>query len=105
MARPVSWRRGLRMPLVITEHTGPFDLLTRNAFMRHRTRRSVSERDRVFAVSNSLKQAMLAGLALTPDHIEVLPNGVDQACFIPWRRTDHAPAITSGSSGSDTMSR
>jgi glycosyltransferase involved in cell wall biosynthesis len=75
--------RAYGCPLVITEHTGPFDLLARNAFMRHRTRRSVIGADRVFAVSNSLKQAMLAALALTPDHIAVLPNGVDESVFYP----------------------
>ncbi len=33
-------------PLVITEHTGPFGVLTRNRLMRHLTRRSVAGADR-----------------------------------------------------------
>jgi glycosyltransferase involved in cell wall biosynthesis len=70
-------------PLLITEHTGPFDLLTRNAFMRYRTRRSVNGASRVFAVSSSLRQAMLAELALPPDRIDVLPDGVDPTVFHP----------------------
>jgi glycosyltransferase involved in cell wall biosynthesis len=70
-------------PLLITEHTGPFDLLTRNAFMRYRTRRSVNGANRVFAVSSSLRQAMLAQLALPPDRIDVLPDGVDPTVFRP----------------------
>ena len=79
-------------PLIITEHTGPFDMLTGNPFMRHRTRRSVVGADRVFAVSNSLKHAMLAGLAVTPDRIDVMPNGIDPDVFHPMagcpRRVD-----------------
>jgi glycosyltransferase involved in cell wall biosynthesis len=70
-------------PLLITEHTGPFDLLTRNAFMRYRTRRSVIGASRVLAVSSSLRQTMLAQLALPPDRIDVLPNGVDPSVFCP----------------------
>jgi len=75
--------RAVGCPLLITEHTGPFGLLTRNAFMRYRTRRSVKGANRVFAVSSSLKQAMLDELALTPDRIDVLPNGVDPTVFHP----------------------
>lgn len=75
--------RAYRRPLVITEHTGPFDLLTRNAFMRYRTRRSIDAAKRVFAVSHSLKRAMQSGLELTPDRIDVLPNGVDPGVFHP----------------------
>ena len=79
-------------PLIITEHTGPFDMLTGNPFMRHRTRRSVVGAVRVFAVSNSLKHAMLAGLAVTPDRIDVMPNGIDPDVFHPMagcpRRVD-----------------
>ena len=70
-------------PLLITEHTGPFDLLTRNAFMRYRTRRSVGGASRVLAVSSSLRRTMLAQLALPPDRIDVLPNGVDPSVFCP----------------------
>jgi glycosyltransferase involved in cell wall biosynthesis len=88
-------------PLVITEHTGPFDLLTRNAFMRYRTRRSVRAANRVFAVSNSLKQAMLTGLELTLDRIDVLPNGIDPGVFYPGaedkpRTSDHVRALWVG---------
>ena len=84
-------------PLVVTEHTGPFGMLTRNAFMRYRTRRSVVGADRVFAVSNSLREAMLAELAVTPDRIDVMPNGIDPEVFRPIaecrRRTGDAVRV------------
>ena len=51
--------------------------------MRYRTRRWIVGANRVFAVSNSLKQAMLTELALMPDRIAVLPNGVDPDVFYP----------------------
>jgi glycosyltransferase involved in cell wall biosynthesis len=85
--------RAYRCPLLITEHTGPFDLLTRNAFMRYRTRRSVIGASRVLAVSNSLRQTMLAQLALTPDRIGVLPDGVDLNVFCPGVRQPHGNEV------------
>lgn len=83
--------RAYGCPLLITEHTGPFDLLTRNAFMRYRTRRSVNAADRVFAVSSSLRQTMLTQLGLPPDRIDVMPNGVDPTVFCP-AADDRQPA-------------
>ena len=91
-------------PLLITEHTGPFDLLTRNAFMRYRTRRSAIGASRVLAVSNSLRQTMLAQLSLTPDRIGVLPNGVDRRCSVQ-ARASRIGARSFELSGSATMSR
>jgi glycosyltransferase involved in cell wall biosynthesis len=69
--------------------------------MRYRTRRSVGAANRVFAVSNSLKQAMLTGLGLTPDRIDVLPNGIDPGVFYPGaedkpRTSDHVRALWVG---------
>jgi glycosyltransferase involved in cell wall biosynthesis len=72
-----------KCPLVITEHTGPFELLARNALVRWRTRQSVHAASRVYAVSESLRRSMLAELALAPDRIGVLGNGVDTAVFHP----------------------
>ena len=85
--------RAYGCPLLITEHTGPFDLLTRNAFMRYRTRRSVIGASRVLAVSSSLRQTMLAQLALSPDCIDVLPNGVDPSVFCPDANQPHASEV------------
>lgn len=82
-AAGVMAARLFQCPLLITEHTGPFDLLTGNAFMRYRTRRSIVGADRTFAVSNSLRQAMLDELGLSPESIEVLPNGFDPSVFRP----------------------
>ncbi len=76
-------------PLLITEHTGPFDLLTRDVLMRYRTEQSVIGASRVLAVSNSLRQTMLAQLALTPDRIRVMPNGVDARCCCQARASPH----------------
>ena len=76
-------RRVTRRPLVITEHMGPFGILTRNALMWRITRRAVVGADHVIAVSPSLRQDMAATLRLDPQAIEVLPNGVDTEVFHP----------------------
>jgi glycosyltransferase involved in cell wall biosynthesis len=70
-------------PLLITEHTGPFEILTQNFPMRYMTRRSVTGANRVFAVSKSLKRDMLAALTIAPETIDVMPNGVDLDTFRP----------------------
>jgi glycosyltransferase involved in cell wall biosynthesis len=76
-------RRATAQPLVLTEHTGPFSLLTRNAFMRLMTRRAVVGADYRLAVSDSLKRDISEALRLDASSIDVLPNGVDTRVFHP----------------------
>lgn len=79
-------------PLVITEHTGPFGLLTRNALMRQITRRAVVGADRLLAVSASLRQDMVEAFARVDRAIDVLPNGIDPHVFHPRPRVRAAAA-------------
>jgi glycosyltransferase involved in cell wall biosynthesis len=81
-------------PVVITEHTGPFSLLTRNRLMRRITRRAVVGVDRCLAVSDSLKQDMIEELGIGPESVDVLPNGVDTRVFRP--RTDERRRVADG---------
>lgn len=69
------------VPLVITEHTGPFAILTDDVLKRSVTRRAITAADRVLAVSDALRQVMLQELQIPPRRIDVLPNGFDDAVF------------------------
>lgn len=64
--------RESRAPVVITEHTGPFHCLTDTSIKLFLTGRALRRSNRVFAVSKSLKQAMVA-VAGDVD-VEILPN-------------------------------
>ncbi|QIG91096.1 glycosyltransferase [Bradyrhizobium sp. 6(2017)] len=70
-------------PVVLTEHMGPFSVLTRNAAFRHFTRAGVNGADRVLAVSRSLKKDMLAELGKSAERVQVLGNGFDPAVHSP----------------------
>jgi glycosyltransferase involved in cell wall biosynthesis len=83
------------VPLVITEHTGPFTMLTDDALKRSVTRRAVVTADRVLAVSDALRRTMLDELHIPPGHIDVLPNGFDDDIF-----HDQGPARRRGKSSS-----
>ena len=75
---------GFGVPIVITEHTNPFSMLTRNPLIRHRTMRTIRLADRAFAVSESLAEEIRGWLR--PDEREqlhVLRNGVDTSRFAP----------------------
>jgi glycosyltransferase involved in cell wall biosynthesis len=76
-------KRELGVPVVLTEHTGPFGILTETRAMRRRVRRVLAEADRVVAVSNFLKRAILEAVPELRRSIEVVPNGVDPAIFHP----------------------
>lgn len=71
------------VPLVITEHTGPFSLLTDHVLKRHVTRRAVKAADHVIAVGGSLRKDMATQLGLPERSLSVLPNGYDENTFYP----------------------
>jgi glycosyltransferase involved in cell wall biosynthesis/SAM-dependent methyltransferase len=73
----------LGVPLFLTEHTGPFDILTQHPLRRRRTRAAVRAADRVFAVSSALRGDMIRALGAVSQRVEVLPNGVDLENFVP----------------------
>lgn len=69
------------VPLVITEHTGPFSVLTDHVLKRQMTRRAVKAADHVIAVGGALRRDMAMQLALPETSISVLPNGYDDSTF------------------------
>jgi len=79
-----------RVPLLITEHTGPFSNLLRGRVMTGQTTRALNGAERTIAVSSSLKRCM--GQVMTPEKNAktiVLPNGVDLDLFNP--PAEHRP--------------
>lgn len=80
-ARYISKR--YHVPYVLTEHTGPFSILTDKATIRRMTLKSIKKADRVWAVSDSLRETIAAHFETSKEkeHIEVLYNGVDLTRF------------------------
>lgn len=79
----VKLGRRFGCPVVVTEHMGPFSVLTRNAAFRHMTRNAVRCADRVLAVSSALRRDMIAELGSDAERVEVLGNGFDPAVHQP----------------------
>jgi glycosyltransferase involved in cell wall biosynthesis len=76
-------KEAIGVPVVLTEHTGPFGVLTKTSAMRRLVRRALAECDRVLAVSHCLKEAIHEVFPDLPRSIEVVPNGVDESIFHP----------------------
>lgn len=74
--------RRFGVPLILTEHTGPFTLLTRTLAMRLQTEQAINAADHVLAVSSALRKDILANVRVNrPERITVIPNGVDVRAF------------------------
>lgn len=72
------------VPLLTTEHTGPFSTVTDDYWMRLHTQAGIDCADRVVAVSRALKDDILAHLCnVDPNKLCVIPNGVDTDFFSP----------------------
>ena len=96
-ARLAASRTGAK--LVVTEHLGPFDVLTNHPIKRRKTRATVRIADRVFAVSTALRQSMIRNLGSAAQKVDVLGNGVDLSTFVPAepaRRNDATQALWIG---------
>lgn len=83
----------LGVPLVITEHTGPFSLLTKNPLKRMVTRRAVKGADRVLSVGEALRLDMETQLGLRASGISVLPNGYDDRTFNIGQRKERGNSL------------
>lgn len=70
---------GSGIPVVLTEHTGPFHRLTDTPIKMFLTSRAISRADRVFAVSDSLGEAIVSSVPGTV--VETIPNGTDTDRF------------------------
>jgi glycosyltransferase involved in cell wall biosynthesis len=77
--------RYLRRPVVITARGTDINLLPRYALPRRMIRWGIANADRLIAVSEALKRA-LVDLGAVPDRVEVLRNGVDLSMFVPIDR-------------------
>jgi glycosyltransferase involved in cell wall biosynthesis len=85
--------RKFAVPYLLTEHTGPFHLLTDNPLKRRRTVTALTHARKVFCVSGALADDV-RGVLPAEQHgkIDVLHNGVDTAQFYPPPRWTPDPA-------------
>lgn len=74
--------RKFNVPLVITEHTGPFTTLTRTGYLRRKTQKALNAANSVIAVSSALLSDIRHQVKLKPDvKACVIPNLVDTELF------------------------
>jgi glycosyltransferase involved in cell wall biosynthesis/SAM-dependent methyltransferase len=89
--------RRFAVPLIITEHTGPFSRLTAGYLVRRWTVRALNGADRILAVSEALKGQITSHMAASRvARVTVMPNGVDVEMFRPpqqWRFDANAPRV------------
>lgn len=77
--------RWLRRPVVVTARGTDVNLIPRYRLPRTMIRWAIAEADGIIAVSNALKQALVA-LGAAPERVVVLRNGVDLSLFRPGDR-------------------
>jgi glycosyltransferase involved in cell wall biosynthesis len=78
----VHLARRFRIPLIITEHTGPFTALTETPSKRRQTERALNQADLVLAVSDFLRHQIMREVRIRdPRRIEVLGNGYSTEIF------------------------
>ena len=75
----------LRRPVVITARGTDINLIPQYALPRRMIRWGIANADRLIAVSEALKRALVT-LGAVPDRVEVLRNGVDLSIFGPTDR-------------------
>lgn len=72
------------VPMALTEHTGPFSLVTEDWRFRQHTLAGMNEADRIIAVSTALRAEITRHLpTIGESRIDVVPNGVDTRFFDP----------------------
>jgi glycosyltransferase involved in cell wall biosynthesis len=78
----VHLARRFRVPLIITEHTGPFTALTETPSKRRQTERALNQADLVLAVSDFLRRQIMREVRIgDPRLIAVLANGYNPEVF------------------------
>ncbi len=86
----------LKRLYVITEHTGPFSVLTANAIIRRATLKALAKAARVVAVSEALRKDIACYQDLGPAVMTVIPNVVDVEQFrlaTGWHPQSSEPRI------------
>ena len=85
------------IPYLITEHTGPFSILTSHPIIKYFTVKALNHANSVVAVSRFLKNQISAHMKPSlRELITVIPNGVDEQVFRPmtvWNPNTEAPRI------------
>lgn len=82
--------QSLNLPFVITEHTGPFSILTRTRYLRRVTQKSLNAADRVIAVSSALLSDIRKQIRLRSDiDARVVANLVDTEFFRAREKTQN----------------
>ena len=72
----------LKVPLVITEHTGPFTTLTRTRYLRRMTQKALNTADKVISVSSALLSDIRQQIKLKASvDTQVIANLVDTDMF------------------------
>ncbi|GAB4172271.1 MAG: hypothetical protein Fur006_00940 [Coleofasciculaceae cyanobacterium] len=85
----VALSRKYQVPLVITEHTGPFTVLTRNPLVRQITIESIKQANQVLCVSEALAMQVRAYLdEKTAQSIKIFPNGFHPNTFYPHEQSN-----------------
>ena len=93
-ARVLSSR--LKVPYVITEHTGPFSTLMTHPIIHRATLRAMAGAARVVTVSSALRRDIASYMDLGPTVMRVIPNVVNVEQFHPpkiWQPQPIAPRI------------
>ncbi|KQQ56876.1 hypothetical protein ASF84_06805 [Pseudomonas sp. Leaf127] len=74
--------RKFSLPLVITEHTGPFTTLTRTPYLRHMTQKALNAANSIVAVSSALLDDIKKQVRLDSRiRLQVIANLVDTQLF------------------------
>jgi glycosyltransferase involved in cell wall biosynthesis len=80
----VALSKKYEVPLVITEHTGPFSLLTQNPLVKQITIESIKSANQVLCVSEALATQVRSHLdEATGKSIKIFPNGFYDSMFYP----------------------
>ena len=86
------------VPMVLTEHTGPFTLVTKDWRFRRQTLAAMKSADQLIAVSHALRKEIALRLPRIEERgILVVPNGVDTSFFDP--EVDIQSRLEGGRSG------
>ncbi|MDF1684626.1 MAG: glycosyltransferase [Legionellaceae bacterium] len=83
-------------PCIITEHTGPFTILTEHPSIRRTTIKALNNAQHLVAVSEAQRQNILSCLKDKQSKVHVIPNIVDFDRFYPassWTPDPAAPKI------------
>lgn len=84
------------VPMVLTEHTGPFSLVTDDWRFRRHTLAGMKRAEHVIAVSSALRAEIARRLpSVGAERIHVLPNGVDVRFFDPDSELDEGQGLPS----------